>query len=259
MLMKQRDILLYSALCLLTACTAETGEITGEPVPPQGQPLEVQAVIASVTATERTANADENYPAAIFNKVFTTSDVISISDGSTSYGYTYDGSSLWTPSTAGKYFTVVSVVGKTYTATYTNSNTASDGDIPQGQSVLANFRKCYYYKLVSPATVPATETNTVSFTGNNALHPIVARVTVKVTYPEERTPVSVTLKGKGIRTGSTTADEEIQCLYMNEPEKTTGFTKAGVQRWTAVVKPGNLAYTITIRRRSVPFHRRGRE
>lgn len=264
--MKRTTFFIYSfyyciGICLLS-CSSDEQAST------EGQPLSVQAEIASVTSSGRTSTSTgradtsaEDYPATIFNKTFTEGDVISISASgstSTSHNYTYNGTSLWLPSTNGQYFTVTAGEKITYTATYTPPAATPEAseDIPEDQTRLTNFQTRYYQQLVSPAIAP-TSTNQLAFTGENALHPTSARITIHVSYPEERTPVSVTLTGKGIRTGNTgdtDSEETIKCLYMNQPEldftnpPASSPTKAKKQSWTALIKDGvELTYTITIK------------
>lgn len=214
------------------------------------QPLNVQAELAVVSVTSRAADSGTSpyYPEAVFNKkAFTDNEEISITDGGNTYTYKKSGEK-WIPVTQGSYFTLNSTGNYTFTATYTNSSDGGDGSIPQDQTKLDDFRKCFYHQLKSPSTSPVANTNTLNFTGNSALHPVTARITVKVSYPEVRMPVSVTLTGNGIRTGATGTSETIQCLYMNEPTQIDNFTKTQVQYWTALIKPGNdLQYTITIK------------
>lgn len=263
--MKRTAFFIYSFYYCISFCLLSCS--SDEQASTEGQPLSVQAEIASVTSSGRTGTSTgradisaEDYPATIFNKTFTEGDVISISASgstSTSHNYTYNGTSLWLPSTDGQYFTVTAGETTTYTATYIPPATTLEAseDIPEDQTRLTNFQTRYYQQLVSPAIAP-TSTNQLAFTGENALHPTSARITIHVSYPEERTPISVTLTGKGIRTGNTGdtgSDETIKCLYMNQPNydfSSTGTSpdKAKKQSWTALIKDGvELTYTITIK------------
>lgn len=263
--MKRTTFFIYSFYYCISFCLLSCS--SDEQASTEGQPLSVQAEIASVTSSGRTGTSTgradtsaEDYPATIFNKTFTEGDVISISASgstSTSHNYTYNGTSLWLPSTDGLYFTVTAGETTTYTATYPPpaATLEANEDIPEDQTRLTNFQTRYYQQLVSPAIAP-TSTNQLAFTGENALHPTSARITIHVSYPEERTPVSVTLTGKGIRTGNTGdtgSDETIKCLYMNRPNydfSSTGTSpdKAKKQSWTALIKDGvELTYTITIK------------
>lgn len=238
-----KGYLIYIALgglvCIQTACTDRDSSV------PDSLPLHIQADMSVTTATARAIDISS---ANILDKTdFTTNDVISITKGSTpTYNYTYTAGNQWEPATTGQYFTTAG--NETYTAHYTRPG--SSNSILEDQRTLANFRNCYYYSLSS--TVTLSDSNLLNFTGDNALKPTSARITIHVSYPEDRSPVSVTLEGNGIRTGATGTSETIQCLYMNEPEHdfagTTEATKSKEQSWTAIIKEKvSLQYTITIK------------
>lgn len=234
--------LIYIALgglgCIQTACTDRDSSV------PDSLPLHIQADMSVTTATSRAIDISSGN---ILDKTaFTTNDVISITKGSTTHNYTYTTDNQWKPATTGQYFTTAG--NETYTAHYTRPGSSSS--ILEDQRTLDNFRNCYYYSLSS--TVTLTGSNLLNFTGDNALKPTSARITIHVSYPEDRTPVSVTLEGNGIRTGATGTSETIQCLYINEPEHdfagTTEATKSKEQSWTAIIKEKvSLQYTITIK------------
>lgn len=234
--------LIYIALgglgYIQTACTDRDSSV------PDSLPLHIQADMSVTTATSRAIDISSGN---ILDKTaFTTNDVISITKGSTTHNYTYTAGNQWEPATTGQYFATAG--NETYTAHYTRPG--SSNSILEDQRTLANFRNCYYYSLSS--TVTLTGSNLLNFTGDNALKPTSARITIHVSYPEDRTPVSVTLTGNGIRTGATGTSETIQCLYINEPEHdftgTTEATKSKEQSWTAIIKEKvSLQYTITIK------------
>ena len=223
--------------CTHLACTDEDHSASGR------QPLQVQAEMAAVAAPR----AVDISSGGILDKTsFTTNDVVSIVNNGTTHKYTYTAAGKWVPETAGQYFKTAG--SGTYTASYTRPE--SSNSIPADQRTPAGFRGYYYYNLSS--TVTLSNSNLLSFTGVNALKPTSARITVHVSYPEERTPVSVTLTGNGICTGNTSAMETIQCLYMNAPTHdfngATAAAKAKEQSWTALIKEGiSLSYTITIK------------
>lgn len=243
--MKTRQYFFYFALtastCIQTSCSDENLSLPAH----DGQPVEIRADMAVAGTSPRTVDISANN---ILDKTsFTTGDVISITKGSKTCNYEYTTNNAWKPVTPGQYFTTA--VNESYTATYERPDCSST--IPEDQRTLANFRNLYYYKLSSPS-VTLTGSNVLNFTGGNALKPTSARITIHVSYPEERIPVSVTLTGNGIRTGSTATPETIQCLYMNEPtfdfdNSATPPAKAKEQSWTAIIKEGtSLTYTITI-------------
>ena len=225
--------------CIQTACTDRDSSV------PDSSPLHIQADMNLAAAAPRVTDITSGN---ILDKTaFTANDVISITQGTTTHNYTYTAAGKWEPVTVGQYFTTAG--NETYTAHYTRPGSSTD--ILEDQRTPASFRNCYYYSL-SSAAVTLSGSNLLSFTGDNALKPTSARITIHVSYPEERTPVSVTLTGNGIRTGTTGTSETIQCLYMNEPEHdftgTTEATKAKEQSWTAIIKEKvSLAYTITIK------------
>lgn len=240
--MMTKRYLIYICLgglgCIQTACTDKDNTVPGT------SPLHIQADMNLAAAPRVTDITSGN----ILDKTaFMANDVISITQGTTTHSYACTAAGKWEPATAGQYFTTAG--SETYTARY--SRPGSSASIPEDQRTPANFRNCYYYSL-SSAAVTLSGSNLLSFTGDNALKPTSARITIHVSYPEERTPVSVTLTGNGIRTGTTGTSETIQCLYMNEPEHdftgTTEATKAKEQSWTAIIKEKvSLAYTITIK------------
>lgn len=243
--MKTRQYFFYFALtastCIHTSCSDENLSVPAH----DGQPVEIRADMSMAGTSPRAIDISANN---ILDKTsFTTDDAISITKGSDTYKYKYTTNSAWEPETPGQYFTTAG--NESYTATYTRPNCSST--IPEDQRTLANFRSLYYYKLSSPS-VTLSSSNVLNFTGGNALKPTSARITIHVSYPEERTPVSVTLTGNGIRTGNAATPETIQCLYMNEPtfdfgNSATSPAKAKEQSWTAIIKEGtSLTYTITI-------------
>lgn len=231
---------LTASTCIHTSCSDENLSVPTH----DGQPVEIRADIAVADTSPRAIDISANN---ILDKTsFTTDDVISITKGSNTYNYKYTVTSTWEPEIPGQYFTTAG--NESYTATYTRPG--SNSTILADQRTLANFRSLYYYKLSSPSV--NLSSNVLNFTGDNALKPTSARITIHVSYPEERTPVSVTLTGNGIRTGNTTTPETIQCLYMNEPTFDFGNSapspaKAKEQSWTAIIKEGtSLTYIITI-------------
>lgn len=241
--MKTRQYFFYFALtastCIHTSCSDENLSVPAH----DGQPVEVRADMAGTSP--RAVDISNNN---ILDKIaFTTDDVISITKGNVTYNYKCTAANVWKPETQTQYFTAAD--NERYTATYTKPGSSST--ILADQRTLANFRKLYYYQL-SSSSVTLSGSNVLNFTGDNALKPTSARVTIHVSYPEERTPVSVTLTGNGIRTGNAATPETIQCLYMNEPtfdfgNSATSPAKAKEQSWTAIIKEGtSLTYTITI-------------
>lgn len=231
---------LTASTCIHTSCSDENLSVPAH----DGQPVEIRADIAVADTSPRAIDISANN---ILDKTsFTTDDVISITKGSNTYNYKYTVTSAWEPETPGQYFTTAG--NESYTATYTRPG--SNSTILEDQRTLANFRSLYYYKLSSPSVTLSS--NVLNFTGDNALKPTSARITIHVSYPEERTPVSVTLTGNGLCTGNTVTSETIQCLYMNQPELdlsngTTPPDKTKEQSWTAIIKEGtSLTYIITI-------------
>lgn len=225
--------------CIQTACMDKDNSVPGNP------PLHIQADMNLTTAAPRMIDISSG---TILDKTsFATDDVISITKGSTTYDYKCTAESRWEPATTMQYFTTAG--SETYTAHYTRPG--SSNSILEDQRTQENFRKCYYYSL-SSSTVTLSNSNLLNFTGDNALKPTSARITIHVSYPEERTPISVILTGNGIRTGATGTSETIQCLYMNDPTHdfagTTEAAKTKEQSWTAIIKEKiSLAYTITLK------------
>lgn len=243
--MKTRPYFFYFALtastCIQTSCSDENLSVPAH----DGQPVEIRADMAVTGTSLRAVDISANN---ILDKTsFTTNDVISITKESDTYSYKCTATSAWEPATAGQYFTTAG--NESYIATYTRPDCSST--ILEDQRTLATFRSLYYYQL-SSSSVTLSGSNVLNFTGDNALKPTSARITIHVSYPEERTPVSVTLTGNGIRTGNTATLETIQCLYMNEPtldfdNSATSPAKAKEQSWTAIIKEDiSLTYTITI-------------
>ena len=231
-MMNKQILPLELLLCMafsLSACSATDHD---DDTTTSGIPLEIEAEVQGTQP--RATDTDAVYD----KKAFVERDVIAITDGSTSYNYTYE-SGKWKPTNNGSYHTISSGNAATYTGSYPSDFS----DVQSDQTTPEKFRNSNQLK--TPATGPSG--NLLSFTGEkNSFAPQAAKVTIIVTYKEDRTPVSATIAATGTDAANlcnTSGNEHtVKCLY------TAGATTTATSthNWECIVLPGNHTPGFTI-------------
>lgn len=218
-------------LCMafsLSACSATDHD---DDTATSGIPLEIEAEVQGTQPRATDADTDAVYD----KKAFVEGDVIAITDGSNStYNYQYI-SGKWKPAVSGSYHTISSGNVATYTGSYPSDFSGVQSD----QTTREGFRNSNLLK--TPATSPSG--NLLSFTGEKNFAPQAAKITIIVTYIEDRTPVSATIAATSTNLCNTSGNEHtVQCLY------TAGATSTATSthNWECIVLPGNHTPGFTI-------------
>lgn len=228
--MNKQILLLGLLLCMafsLSACSATDHD---DDTATSGIPLEIEAEVQGTQP--RATDTDAVYD----KKAFVEGDVIAITDGSNSHNYQYI-SGKWKPAVSGSYHTISSDA-----ATYTGSYPSDFSGVQSDQTTREGFRNSNLLK--TPATSPSG--NLLSFTGDNSFAPQAAKITIIVTYIEERTPVSATIAATGTDAanlcGTSGNEHTVKCLY------TAGATRTATSthNWECIVLPGNHTPGFTI-------------
>ena len=216
--------LLFCMAFSLSACSATDHD---DDTATSGIPLEIEAEVQGTQPRATDAVYDK--------KAFVEGDVIAIADGSTSYSYTYE-SGKWKPAVSDSYHTISSGNAATYTGSYPSEFSGVQSD----QTTPEEFRNSNQLKTL--ATSPSG--NLLSFTGEkNSFAPQAAKVTIIVTYKEDRTPVSATITTTSTNLCNTSGNEHtVKCLY------TAGATTTATSthNWECIVLPANHTPGFTI-------------
>ena len=227
-MMNKQILPLGLLLCMAFSLSACSTTDHDDDTTTSGIPLEIEAEVQGTQP--RATDTDAVYD----KKAFVEGDVIAITDGSNSHNYQYI-SGKWKPAVSGSYHTISSGNAATYTGSYPSefSGVQSNQTTPEG------FRNSNQLK--TPATGPSG--NLLSFTGDNSFAPQAAKVTIIVTYKEDRTPVSATIAATGTDLCNTSGNEHtVKCLY------TAGATSTATSthNWECIVLPGNHTPGFTI-------------
>ena len=231
-MMNKQILPLGLLLCMafsLSACSATDHD---DDTTTSGIPLEIEAEVQGTQP--RATDTDAVYD----KKAFVEGDVIAITDGSNStYNYQYI-SGKWKPAVSGSYHTISSGNAATYTGSYPSDFSSVQSD----QTTREGFRNSNPLKTL--ATSPSG--NLLSFTGEKNFAPQAAKITIIVTYIEDRTPVSATIAATGTNAANlcnTSGNEHaVKCLY------TAGATSTATSthNWECIVLPGNHTPGFTI-------------
>lgn len=209
----------------LSSCSTE------DPIDGDGTPREL---IVSAEIASSDANSQTRADASSYEKMaFAENDQISINNnGGNNILYKKSGT-RWLPVNAANVLTVNSSNEETFNAFYPYDFASIQSDqTDKGQNTGTNFAESN--KLIASEKTTATG-NSVNF----KFAPAFCKMTVIVTYQNDRSEVTATLKGNGVCT-AVNSSETIQML------RTTENTAAKTHTFICIFQPGTRTYTLTV-------------
>lgn len=209
----------------LSSCSNEN------PLDGGGTPREL---IVSAEIASSDANSQTRADASSYEKTaFAENDQISINNNGGNNILYKKSDTRWLPVNAANVLTVNSSKEETFNAFYPSDFASIQLDqTDKGQNTGTNFAKSN--KLTASAKTTATG-NSVNF----KFAPAFCKMTVIVTYQNDRSGVTATLEGNGVCTAVNNS-ETIQML------RTTENTAAKTHTFICIFQPGTRTYTLTV-------------